>query len=116
MSPSKIRFTRKVAEETKQILVHLLEDFEERGLGSDALYQGYVGMAMDELKKKSLTNGTTTIVDFDIALKELEDQELVKTGPYDVHVSEPGSALVFALPYSKREYVYLTTEGYKAAR
>jgi hypothetical protein len=48
--------------------------------------------------------------------KELEDKELVKTGPIDIRASEPGSALVFVLPYSKREYVYLTTKGYKATR
>jgi hypothetical protein len=72
---------------------------------------------MGELRKRSIGADTaTTAVDFDLALKELEDEELVKTGPIDVRVSEPGSALVFALPYSKRNYAYLTTKGYKAAR
>ncbi len=115
--PSGIRFTGKVAQESKHILGCLLQDFEARDLGTDELNEGYVGMAIGELKKKSLgTDSTTTTVDFNLALKELEDKEFVKTGPIDVRASEPGSALVFVLPYSKREYVYLTTKGYKAAR
>ena len=115
--PSEIRFTGKVAQEAKHILGCLLQDFQARALSADDLRNGYEGVAMSELKKRSIGMDTaTTTVDFDLALKELEDKELVETGPIDVRVSEPGSALVFALPYSKREYVYLTTDGYKAAR
>jgi hypothetical protein len=111
------RFTGKVAQESKHILGCLLQDFQARGLGADDLRDGYHGLAMAELKKRSIgADNATTAVDFDLALKELEDSELVKTGPMDVRTNDPGSALVFILPYSKREYVYLTTKGYKAAR
>lgn len=72
---------------------------------------------MADLRKRSLgAEKTTTDVDFDLALKDSEGRECVKTGPMDVRASDPGSALVFVLPYSKREYVYLTEKAYRIAR
>ena len=77
-------------QEAKHILGCLVQDFQARGLGADDLREGYVGMAMGELKKKSIgTDNTTTAVDFDLALKELEDKELVKTGPIDIRANDP---------------------------
>jgi hypothetical protein len=111
------RFTGKVSQESKHILGCLLQDFQTRGLGADDLAEGYNGIAMSELKKRciSAANATTT-VDFDLALKELEEKELVKTGPIEVYENAPGSLVIVAALYSKREYVYLTTKGYKVAR
>jgi hypothetical protein len=74
-------------------------------------------MAVGELRKRSLeADHTTTAVDFDLALKELEEKEFVDTGPLEAVVTRPGSDLIFTGVYSKREYVYLTEKGYKAAR
>jgi hypothetical protein len=111
------RFTGKISQESKHILGCLLQDFRARGLGADALESGYDGMALQELKKRSLAaDNTTTAVDFDLALKELEEKKLVGTGPMDVVDNPPGSTVIVVGVYSKREYVYLTEKGYKAAR
>jgi hypothetical protein len=111
------RFTGKVTQESKHILGCLLQDFQTRGLSADDLTEGYVGIAVSELKRRSIgTDNTTSAVDFDLALKELEDKELVGTGPMDVIGNPPGSAVIFVGLYSKREYVYLTEKGYRAAR
>lgn len=111
------RFTGKVAQESKHILGCLLQDFQARGLGVDDLREGYVGMPMSELKTRSIgTDNTTTAVDFEIALRELEEKELVDTGPIEIRSSQPGAEPVYVLPISKREYVYLTEKGYKTAR
>jgi hypothetical protein len=59
---------------------------------------------------------TTTDVDFDLALKELEEKELIGTGPMEVIENPPDSFVNFVGLYSKREYVYLTEKGYKTAR
>lgn len=72
---------------------------------------------MNDLKQKCFEGDhTTTNVDFDLALKELEDAELVNTGPMVMHDNPPNSAVVIIALYSRREYVYLTAKGYKAAR
>lgn len=115
--PSGSRFTGKITQESKHILGCLLQDFRTRGLGADALELGYDGVAIQELRKRSLgADSTTTSVDFELALKELEEKELVGTGPMDVIDNPPGSLVIFVGLYSKREYVYLTEKGYKAAR
>ena len=107
----------KVEQVSKLILGYLLHDFQARELGADALENEYVGLAMAELKQKCFENdNTNTAVDFDLALKGLEDKKLVGTGPMDVYSSPPNSSVFSVGIYSKREYVYLTAKGYKAAR
>jgi len=107
----------KVEQVSKQILRCLLQDFQARELGTDELDQEYAGVGMKELKEKCFeSDNTSTPVDFDLALKGLEDKELVGTGPMEVYGSPPGSTVDAVGIYSKREYVYLTVKGYKAAR
>jgi len=111
------RFTGKIKREGEHILGYLLQDFRTRGLDRDALTEGYVGIATSELQKRSLdADNTTTVIDFDLALQELEDKGLVATGPIAAVDNPPGSAVIVVGIYSKREYVYLTEKGYKAAR
>lgn len=55
-------------------------------------------------------------VDFDLALKELETEEFVKTGPMAPYQNRPDSAVAIFAMFSKREYVYLTEKGYRAAQ
>jgi hypothetical protein len=107
----------KVEQVSKQILRLLLQDFQARELGADALDQEYEGVSMNDLKQKCFqSDNTSTDVDFDIALKGLEDNTLVGTGPMEVYDNPPGSTVVVIGLYSKREYVYLTAKGYTAAR
>lgn len=114
--PVEARFTGILEQESKHILGCLLQDFRTRGLGADALEDGYIGVSIEELKKKSLSNDGTTAVDFDLALKELEDHKLIKTGPMEMYENTPDSVVLILASYSKREYAYLTAKGYKTAR
>jgi hypothetical protein len=107
----------KVEQVSKQILTCLLKDFQGRDLGAESLHQSYIGIPMTDLKNMCFeADNTTTTVDFDLALKDLEERKLVSTGPMAVHDNPPNSPIVVIGLYSKREYVYLTAKGYKAAR
>jgi hypothetical protein len=107
----------KLEQVSKQILVFLLNDFQARDLSAESLHGSYVGVSLVELKKMCLSaDNTTTAVDFDLALKDLERKKLVSTGPMVAHENSPGSPVVVIGVYSKREYVYLKDGGYKAAR
>ncbi len=107
----------KVEQVSKQILAYLLSNFQERELGVESLQHGYVGIALSDLKQKCFdADGTTTIVDFDLALKDLEDKRLIDTGPMVPYDNPPNSSVLVIGLFSKREYVYLTEKGYKAAR
>jgi hypothetical protein len=55
-------------------------------------------------------------VDYDLALKELEERKLVGTGPMAMYDNPRNSAVVVLAMFSKREYIYLKEEGYKMAR
>ena len=55
-------------------------------------------------------------VDFDLALKDLEDDHLVRTGPMVPFDNDPNSSVVVIGLFSKYEYAYLTEKGYKAAQ
>jgi len=92
------------------ILFDLLQDFRNRGLNANALSEGYEGLSLAGLHEKYCPASATN-VDFDLALKELEDAENIRTGPIEV-TSEPGLLLSF----SKREYGFLTEKGYKTAQ
>lgn len=107
----------KLEQLSKQILGYLLQDFQARELRADALDEEYVGHGMNELKQKCLDrDNTSTTVDFDLALKGLEDNGMIGTGPMEVYDNPPDSSVVVIALYSKREYAYLTAKGYKAAR
>jgi len=49
-------------------------------------------------------------------MKQLEQGHLIKTGPMVPYENKPGQALVILSFYSKREYAYLTEDGYRAAQ
>jgi hypothetical protein len=106
----------KLEQVSKQILAYLLNDFQERELNAESLHGDYVGISFDDLKRKCFEiDNTTTTVDFDLALKDLEDEKLISTGPR-VPYDSSNSMLVMTGLRSKREYLYLTAKGYKAAR
>lgn len=99
-----------------QILADVLNDFSQKGLGADDLCEEYVGVPIIELKEKYCKNEGNSQVDFDLALKELEENELVDTGPTVAHENPPDSSVIVIGFYSKREFVYLTEKGYRAAK
>jgi hypothetical protein len=105
-----------VDELAKQILADVVADFRAKNLGSDALSEGYIGASIVALEMKFCTDGPHSKVDFDLALKQLEESKLVKTGPMVPYENTPGSQVVVIAIFSKREFVYLTEKGYKAAQ
>lgn len=93
----------------------LLSDFKRRKLAASDLESGYEGPKIEAMKLKAGDAGIDG-VDFDVALKELEKSEHIKTGPWDI--TEPivsQYSIVMPFPYSKCEYAYLTQSGYKEA-
>jgi len=100
----------------RSVLQDVRADFSTKGLASSALAEPYVGVDINSLQKKYCKVSGFTQVDFDLALKDLEDVLFVGTGPILPFRNEPGGALVFInSTFSKREYVYLTEAGYRAA-
>jgi len=100
----------------RQILADVAADFRAKNLGSQALSDGYVGAAIGALEVKYCTDGSYSKVDFDLALKELEESKFLDTGPMVPYENTPGSQVVVMAIFSKREFVYLTEKGYKAAQ
>jgi hypothetical protein len=98
----------------KQILAEVMADFLAKNLGSDALTKEYVGASIAALDEKY--SGAHSKVDFDLALKELEASDFVKTGPMVPYENPPHSQVVVFAFFSRQEFVYLTEKGYKAAQ
>jgi hypothetical protein len=55
-------------------------------------------------------------VDFDLAMKALEDGKLVGTGPMAPFENEPNSSVFVFAFFSTRQYAYLTEKGYRVAQ
>lgn len=100
----------------RQILADAVADFGGKNLGATDLNNGYVGASITALEMKYCADGAYSKIDFDLSLKQLEESELVKTGPMEMYENKPGSLLAIMAFFSKREFVYLTENGYKAAQ
>ena len=101
---------------SKRILVDVVTDFRAKNLGTSALNEEYVGPSIAALGMKYCADGQYPRVDFDLALKQLEESKFVNTGPMVAHNNPPGSHVRIIGVFSKREFVYLTEKGYKAAQ
>lgn len=105
----------KLSSLARGILDDLLADFRARNLGSNALREGYEGASLSATMQKHLHAGALQ-VDFDLAMQELESGKLVGTGPMEAYENDPNSSVFVVALFSKREYAYLTKEGYRAAQ
>lgn len=74
-----------------------------------------MGPSVAQLQEKYCA-GDESRVDFDLAFKQLEKSGLVDTRPKVSYENTPGSFVVFVGIVSKREFVYLTENGYKTAQ
>jgi pyrimidine deaminase RibD-like protein len=101
---------------SKEILADLVHDFRAKNLGSDALSNGYEGPSIAAIGMKYCAEEQYSKVDFDLALKQLEESKFVNSGPMVPYENTPGSQIVFMGMRSKREFVYLKEKGYKAAQ
>lgn len=106
----------KVEQLAQTILADLLADFTARNLTTVDLSNGYIGVAIPDLKERCCAQAEATSVDFDLALKDLEDAELIQTGPVVPFDNPPNSSIFIVGVRSKYEYASLTEKGYKAAQ
>ena len=102
-------------EAVRRILSALLTEFKERGLSASDLHEGYEGLSPADLKTMCLADGAVTEVDYDLAMKNLDEFELLDTGPMVPFENDPNSSVVIIAMYSKNDFTYLTVAGYKAA-
>ncbi|CQH44066.1 TPA: hypothetical protein ACJHGT_002778 [Yersinia enterocolitica] len=103
-------------EAAKQILGTLLADFTDRELSTNDLKKTYEGPKIEVLATAVCNIDDITKVDFEVAFADLEKANLVKTGPMEAYKNKPGGNFFVIASFSKREYAYLTENGYKAAR
>ena len=106
----------KVEQLAQTILGDLLADFGTRNLTAIDLSNGYIGGAIPELKERCCAQAQAPPVDFGLALKDLEDAELIQTGPVVPFDNPSNSSLLIIGVRSKYEYASLTEKGYKAAQ
>lgn len=103
-------------ETTKRILATLLEDFRTRKLSASDLHDTYEGISPNKVKAICCADGTISEVDFDLAFSDLEQDNLIDTGPKEHVENDPNSSLVMVGFFvSKRLHTCLSAEGYKAA-
>jgi len=105
----------RVKEISTEILKYLLAEFVDRALTSKELTNGYVGLSLATIKQKCCGTAAAS-VDFDLALKDLEEADLIDTGPKVPYDNPPGSTVVILAMFSKYEHAYLTEKGYRAAQ
>lgn len=104
-------------EAAKQILGTLLADFTERGLSALDLKKKYIGPKVEALATAVCNIDDITTVDFEVAFQDLEKARLIGTGPREmVDPNKLGNGFIFIGSVSKREYAYLTEQGYKESR
>lgn len=112
---TKSRQLHALDEAARFILSLLLSEFRERKLTTSDLRETYKGMPPNELKRRCTIQGISD-VDYDLAMKDLDQDNLVKTGPLEHVKNDPHSSLVFVgIFHSKNEYSYLTEDGYRQA-
>ena len=99
----------------QRILSALLREFREKGFGTEELRNEYQGLSPAVLKSTCCADGKISDVDFELAMNDLDADDLVKTGPTALYDNPPNSSVLVVAFYSKNEYSYLTEEGYKAA-
>ncbi len=98
------------------MLVALKQEFVESDRSSGDLQKGYVGPKLADFQTRFLESGTISRVDYDLALKELEDRTLVGTGPMEMYDNDPNSGIMILAMFSKRKFIYLKEDGYKMAK
>jgi hypothetical protein len=99
----------------REILLSIRDDFVSKGLPTAALTSGREGPLTKDLELAVCTSGNSSKVDFELAVAELENGQLIRTGPWVPFDNKPGSDVIILSMYSKREYVCLTEAGYRAA-
>lgn len=106
----------RVGEVSRTILRELLADFLARCLKASDLHCGYEGASLVAIKEKCQASVEVSDVDFDLALRELEGANFIKTGPMVPYENDPNSSVFVLMLFSRYENAYLTVKGYTAAQ
>ena len=77
----RVRVMSTVDDLSKQILADVVAYFRPKDLGTSALSKGYVGPSIAALGIKYCADGPYSKVDFDLAVKLLEESKFINTGP-----------------------------------
>lgn len=112
---NKIKSSAAISDAAQKVLSTLLAEFREKHLGAEQLQDTYEGLSPAALRSICCGDGSFSEVDLDLAMKELDEADFVKTGPMEVYDNPPGSSVLIVALYSKNEYSYLTEEGYRLA-
>lgn len=103
-------------EAAKQILGTLLADFNDRGLTAKDLQEGYEGPRIETLATAVCNSDDINTVDFELAFGDLENKNMIATGPLKPFDNDRYSSVIVIGMFSERVYAHLTEKGYKAAR
>ncbi|MDQ1079681.1 hypothetical protein [Pseudoroseomonas cervicalis] len=98
-----------------EILELLRKEFTSSDRNTSDLLNGYVGPKLDNLAEEFIKNRSFSRVDYDLAIKSLEDHDFVDTGPKVFYENDPDSSAFILAMYSKREYIYLKEDGYRVS-
>jgi len=100
---------------TRVILGELLSDFQDNNRETIDLRQSYQGPSFQRLKQACIDLGIS-VVDFELAIDDLDRSGLIKTGPPEISDSASfGGVPILPGIFSKREYAYLKEDGYREA-
>lgn len=98
------------------ILQQLLSEFDEHGRTIDDLRNQYEGPSTKELKSRLIAQGFSD-VEYEIAMSDLDNNDMIKTGPMDLtEAISTGGVLILPMIYSRKDYAYLKEKGYKEAK
>ncbi|MGU3468831.1 hypothetical protein ACLBXO_28705 [Methylobacterium sp. C33D] len=97
------------------ILARLKEEFISSHRSAADLANTYEGPSLTEVENEVISNLGISKVDYDLALKNLEDNGLVKTGPMQMYDNPPNTGFVIVAIISKRQFLHLTEAGYRAS-
>lgn len=97
------------------ILARLKGEFISSQQPAADLANTYEGPSLLEVENEVVSSLGISKVDYDLALKNLEDNGLVKTGPMEMYDNPPNSGVFVVAIISKRKYLHLTEAGYRAS-
>lgn len=95
------------------ILRDLALDFIDRALPASDLNRDYAGLGIPLLRDRYAEGN---VVDFDLAVSELEGAGQIRSGPMVAYDNHRNSAVIVVGSYSKRQYLRLTDKGYREAQ
>jgi hypothetical protein len=80
-----------LSRKAREILLFVHDEFVSGGRPTAALIKGYEGPRTKDLEVAFCADGGNSKVDFELAVAELEDGQLIGSGPWVPYDNKPGS-------------------------